>query len=485
MKPVVILIRDGWGYRKSKKDNAIAKAKTPFTDELMKKYPNTLIKTSGKAVGLPNGYQGNSEVGHITIGSGRIIKESMVQINEALKNFNTNYAFKEAILNAKTNNSTLHLIGLLQTEGVHAHSKHLYALIELCKKNKINFVVHVITDGRDAPPTAAEKKIKTLQRKIGDKIATISGRYFAMDRDKRWKRTHKAYRCIVDGKADEITPLKKLYRKKETDEFLIPRRAKWYEGMNDNDSVIFYNFRTDRTRQLTQAIVEKKFSGFGRKRKKLVFVAMTEFYKPMKAIVAFEQKRIENILGQVLSDNKKKQLRISETEKYPHVTFFFNAENEVPYKGEKRILVNSPKVATYDLKPEMSAKQITSKVITEMHKFDVVVMNIVNGDMVGHTGVVKACLKAVEVVDECVKKIVNRVLKLDGTALVFADHGNVEDQTPKWRTSHTTNPVPFIVVSNKEYKIRKSGGLQDIAPTVLKLLDISQPVEMTGRSMII
>ncbi len=488
-KPLVVLIRDGWGYRKQKKLNAIANGNTRNTNLLMKKYPHILLRASGTAVGLPQGFQGNSEVGHLTIGSGRIPRQALVRIDDSIKDgtIRKNRALIAAINNCKRHKSSMHLIGLLQTEGVHSRANHLYALLDMCREHSINDVlVHVITDGRDAPPTAGKAKIRLLEKRLKGmgRIATISGRYYAMDRDKRWKRTKKAYDAIAEGRAGIIVPLDKLYAKGETDEFLLPRRAGWYPGMDKNDSVIFYNFRTDRTRQLTQALVEKKFKGFKRKLRKLFFVAMTQYYRPMDAHVAFREEKMKSLLGEVISRHGLRQLRISETEKYAHVTFFFNGENEVPYKGEDRILIHSPKVATYDLMPEMSAYKITNRVIREMAKYDVVIMNIVNGDMVGHTGIIKACLKAVGVVDECVARIVKKTLDLDGTVLVFADHGNIEDQTPRWRTSHTTNPVPFILVSNEKHKLVNHGGLCDIAPTVLGLLKIKKPKEMTGRSLI-
>jgi len=489
MKPVVILIRDGWGYRKDKKLNAIAQGNAKHTKQLMKRYPNIRIHASGEAVGLPKGFQGNSEVGHLTIGSGRIPVQPMVRIDRSINSgrFFRNKAFLSAIKNCKKHGSRLHLMGLLQTEGVHSKKNHLYALLKLCKKKSVKPLLHIFTDGRDAPPKIASKKISELTKKWKGfaEIASISGRYYAMDRDKRWNRTKKAYQAIVLGKAKKIVKLPALYKAGETDEFLIPRIKPGYSGVKRNDSMIFFNFRTDRTRQLTQAIVEKKFKGFKRTMLKVFFVAMTDYYKPMNAQVAFKHEKFKNILGAVLSKHKIKQLRISETEKYAHVTFFFNAENEKPFKLEDRILIKSPRVPTYDLKPEMSAYKITNRVLKEMAKYDVVVMNIVNGDMVGHTGDFKACKTAVKVVDECVFKIVNKVLELDGTLLCFADHGNVEDQTPLWRTSHTNNPVPFMVVSNNKLRLRKSGGLSDIAPTVLKLLRIKKPREMTGRSLIV
>jgi len=498
-KPIILIIRDGWGYRASKKQNAVAQGKTPNTDRLMKQYPNILIEASGKAVGLPKGYEGNSEVGHLTIGSGRIILESIERINKSIrdKSFFKKKAFLGAINNSKKNKSKLHIIGLLQVEGVHAHMDHLFALLDLCKKEKFKDVyIHVITDGRDAPITASIPKIKRLEnklKKIGfGKIVTLSGRYYAMDRDKRWKRTKKAYDCIVKGKAAEfddcIKQAKECHKQNETDEFIIPRKLKGYEGVKKKDSIIFYNFRTDRPRQLTQAIVEKKFIGWKRKPLDVYFAAMTEYYKPMNAHAAFKDIFLKNILGKIISEKGLKQLRISETEKYAHVTFFFNGQIEKPYKNEDRILIPSPKVATYDLKPDMSAYKILRILLKAIDKnrYDFIVVNIVNGDMVGHTAVIKACLKAVNVVDDCVGKITKKILEKDGIALVFADHGNIEDQTPKWRTSHTTNKVPFIFVSNqgKKIKLRNNGGLSDVAPTVLDLLGIKKPKEMTGKSLI-
>jgi 2,3-bisphosphoglycerate-independent phosphoglycerate mutase len=500
-KPVILIIRDGWGYRKDKKDNFIAEAKTQFTDKIMKGYPNTLLECSGEAVGLPPGYQGNSEVGHMTIGSGRIIFQSLERINKSIGDgdFFKNKSFLGAIDNCKKNKSKLHIIGLLQDEGVHSHKDHLYALLELCKKEDFkNVFVHVITDGRDSPPTKAVSNVKELSlklKKLGfGSIATVSGRYYTMDRDKRWERTQKAYDCIVKADAEEfddaVKLLEKCYAGKETDEFIIPRKSKGYDGLHDKDSFIFYNFRTDRTRQLTQAIVEDKFDGFLRKPIKVYYVAMTQFYKPMNAHVAFEDQSMKNLLGEVVSEAGLKQLRISETEKYAHVTFFFNGQIEQPFANEERILVNSPKVATYDLKPEMSAFEVTEKLVDAIKsgKYDFFVVNLVNGDMVGHTGIEKACVIAAETVDKCVQKITKAILEKKGVALIFADHGNLEDKSPEWQTSHTKNKVPLVLVSNdsklKKIKLKEGKGLKDIAPTVLKLFDIKKPSEMTGESLI-
>jgi len=508
--PVILIIRDGWGYRKNCKDNAICEANPKATESLMNKYPHVLLNASGEASGLPEGYQGNSEVGHMTIGSGRIIFQSMIRISKSIKDksFFSIPEFISAIENCKKHGTSLHLIGLLQTEGVHAHINHLFALLDLCKKRNFkNVYIHVITDGRDSPVTNSIKMLNLLYKKIKSpdfgKIASISGRYYTMDRNKRWERTKKAYDCIVLGKTegniegfdDAIKAVKQCHKNKETDEFIIPIKAKWYKGFSKNDSVIFYNFRTDRTRQLTKAIIEKKFEGWNRgERKKspinVFFVAMTQYYSPMNAKVAFKDLKLKNLLGEVISKAGMKQLRIAETEKYAHVTFFFNGQNEKPFKGEDRILINSPRVATYDLKPEMSAYLITENLLRNIKskKYDLIVVNFANSDMVGHTGISNAIIKSVKVVDECIGKIADEGLKNNYTLLISADHGNAEDQTKKWRTSHTINPVPLILISNNKTfskaKLKKGKGLKDIAPTILKIMGINKPKEMTGENLI-
>jgi len=499
---VILVIRDGWGYRKEKKENALFEVPTPNTDWIMKDYPNVLVKASGEAVGVPKGYQGNSEVGHMTIGSGRIIFQSLEKINKSIKDkdFFRIPEFLKAINNCKKYNTTLHLIGLLQVEGVHAHIDHLFALLDLCQKQKFyNVYIHVITDGRDSPVTDSLKHVKALNvklKKLGfGKIATVSGRYYTMDRDKRWERTKQAYECIVDGQSqdkfkDALMMIKERHAASETDEFIIPRCAEGYTGMNEHDSMIFYNFRTDRPRQFTQALMEEKFDGWQRKRKDVVYVGMTQYYIPMNGLVAFKDEKLENLLGNVVSKNGLKQLRISETEKYAHVTFFFNGQIEEPNPNEERMMIPSPKVATYDLKPEMSIYEVTDRLVQEINseKYDFIVTNLVNGDMVGHTGVINAIHKAVIAVDDCVGKIAKAGLEHKYTLLIFADHGNVEDQTAKWRTSHTINPVPFIIVSNdeklKKCKLKSGKGLQDVAPTVLDLMSLKKPKEMTGTSLI-
>ncbi len=416
------------------------------------------------------------------------------------KLFFANKAFLGAINNAKNHNSTLHLIGLFQVEGVHAHLNHLLAILDLCKKQGLkNVKIHAITDGRDAPVTDSLKNVKIVEDKLKQlgfgEIATISGRFYAMDRDNRWERTHEAYNCLVLGEAktefsDSITAIKESHAKNITDEFIVPMQKTDYNGIKENDSVIFFNFRTDRTRQLTKSIVEEKFEGWERKPLKVYYTAMTQFYTPMNAHVAFKDVSLDNLLGKVIADAGLSQLRISETEKYAHVTFFFNGQVEIPNKNEDRIMVPSPKVATYDLKPEMSVYEITAKLVEEIkkNKYKFIVINLVNGDMVGHTGITSAIHKAIEAVDECTGKIIDAALPNGYTSLVFADHGNAEDQTIEWRTSHTLNPVPLIVVSPEEKykkaKLKKGKGLEDIAPTVLDILGIAKPKEMTGESII-
>jgi 2,3-bisphosphoglycerate-independent phosphoglycerate mutase len=499
-KKVILVIRDGWGYRKEKENNAIFQVPTLNTDKLLLDYPNCLINSSGEAVGLPEGYQGNSEVGHMTIGSGRIIYPSLVRINKSIKNgdFFKIPEFLDAIENCKKNKTHLHILGFIQTEGVHSHIDHLFALLDLCKKENFSDVyIHAITDGRDSPVHESLNKMDILNKKIEElalgKIVTVSGRYY-MDRDKRWERTKQIYDCIVLGEANEFEDpleyIKESHSKDVSDEFIVPAKMKGYDGVKEKDSIIFFNFRTDRTRQFTQAIVEDKFEGWERKPLNVFYVAMTQFYSPMNAHVAFHDISLANLLGEVISKAGKKQLRISETEKYAHVTFFFNGQIEKAFPNEDRELIQSPKVATYDLKPEMSVYELTDKLVENINKneYDLIVTNLVNCDMVGHTGVKDAIEKAIVSVDECVGKIVESGLFNDYVLLVFADHGNAEDQTTLWNTSHTLNPVPLILVSNdeslKKCSLHDNCGLQDIAPTVLDLMGIEKPREMTGKSLI-
>ncbi|MBR9705170.1 2,3-bisphosphoglycerate-independent phosphoglycerate mutase [Candidatus Pacearchaeota archaeon] len=499
-RKVILVIRDGWGYRKEKLKNAIFEAITPVTDKLMREYPNVLINTSGSSVGLPDGYQGNSEVGHMTIGSGRIIYSSLERINHSIKDksFFKNIELVGAINNCKKNKSNLHIFGLIQVEGVHSHINHLFALLELCKKEKFfDVLIHVITDGRDSPVNDSLKNIKLLKEKIEEvgvgKVVSVSGRYYTMDRNKRWERTKLSYDCIVEGKCLEefdniINIVKKCHKDGETDEFIKPRKVVGYKGIEDGDSVIFFNYRTDRTRQLTQAICEPDFKGFSRDIKKVYYVGMTSYYKSDNFKVAFKDLEIKNILGEVISKNGLRQLRISETEKYAHVTFFFNSQIEKPFLGEDRILIQSPMIATYDLKPEMSVFEISKKLVKEIksEKYDFIVTNLVNCDMVGHTGDINAILKAINSVDKATGEIVSAGLESGYDIMIFADHGNCEDYSKKWMTSHTINPVPLIFISNdlKSVMLKSGCGLSNIAPTVLGLMGLDIPKEMGGESLI-
>lgn len=501
-KKVIVVIRDGWWYKESEKDNAIAQANTPNTDTYMQEYPNTLLDASGSAVGLPDWYMGNSEVGHMTIGSWRIIFQSLARIHKSIhdQSFFKIPEFVEAIQNCKKNWSRLHLIWLLQIQWVHAHIDHLFALLDLCKLHDFhNVYIHVITDGRDAPVTDSQIHMKNLLDKISElwfgEIATITWRYYAMDRDKRWDRTQIAYETIVQWNEyreencdDPLDALNQLHKDWETDEFIKPLKRNDYEWFKEHDSVIFYNFRTDRPRQLTQAIVEHDFYGFDRVRiHKLFYVSMTEFYRPMNAHVAFKDQNIDNLLGEIVSKAWYKQLRISETEKYAHVTFFFNGQKEKPNENEDRILIDSPKVATYDLQPEMSVPKIDKRLVDEItkEKYDLIVTNLVNGDMVGHTWIPTAIRKWIEAVDTALGDILEAWLAHGYTLIVFADHGNAEDQTPEWRTSHTTNPVQCMIISDeKDFTLKDWKGLQDIAPTVLDILGLDKPKEMTGETLI-
>jgi 2,3-bisphosphoglycerate-independent phosphoglycerate mutase len=498
---VVLIIRDGWGYRQATKHNYIAAAKTPNEDRYLQQHPHGLLQASGEAVGLSKGYQGNSEVGHLTLGSGRIIFQALEQINQAIANgeFFNNQALLKLINYCQKKNQPLHLITLLQTQGVHAHLDHLLALLDLCQQEKFsNILIHVITDGRDAPVTESLKHLRRVNRKMAElgigKIATISGRYYAMDRDQRWARTKLAYQAIAQGQGREfIEPIKFLkacHQAGETDEFIKPSCAKGYQGIESGAGVIFVNFRTDRTRQLTQALSEPQFAGFKRQLIPLKMVSMTNYYQQQVAKIAFPNQKLTKLLGEVVAQAGLRQLRISETEKYAHVTFFFNGQKEVPFQGEDRILIKSPQVATYDLQPEMSAPKISHALCREIktEKYDLIIVNLVNGDMVGHTAKHQAIIKAIEAVDKAQGEIVKAALAKNYTCLLLADHGNAEDKGPKTMTSHTTNPVPVILVSNRPAlqakKFRRGGGLQDVAPTILALLGLNKPREMTGENLL-
>lgn len=499
-RPVCLIIRDGWGKGKDEESNAIFMARTPFTDEYEKSFPTTIINTSGESVGLPAGYQGNSEVGHLNIGAGRIVYQSLTRIDKSIKDgdFFSNKAFLDAIDHAKKNSSKLHLIGLIQEEGVHAVTRHCIALLELCKQHDFHHVlIHSLTDGRDTPPKSAHEHLQFLQDGIDlagiGRIVTVIGRYYAMDRDKRWDRTELAYRAIMEGKGKKVSGWRAgvddAYEAGETDEFIKPRLID-YEGVGTNDAFIFFNFRFDRTRQLTRAIVEPDFSEFKTIGHSIHFATMTHYYDDGHFEEAYPELENKNIFGEVIARNGLKQLRSAETEKYAHVTFFFNSLNNEPFENEDRILVNSPKVATYDLQPEMSAFELRDKIVEAINsdKYDVVIINFANCDMVGHTGVFEAIVKAVETVDLCVHDVVEAVLKKNGVCLIFADHGNaertkLEDGSPM--TAHTTNPVPLTIINAGDITLREGGSLSDIAPTALGIMEIEQPKEMSGKTLII
>lgn len=501
MKPVLLMILDGFGLYKDYPGNAISLAKTENLDKLYETCPHTEIYASEKWVGLPMGQMGNSEVGHLNIGAGRVVFQDLTRIGNEIDNgnFYHNQMFLKAVENAKKNNSSLHLMGLVSKGGVHSHFKHLLALIDLVKKEGLKKVyIHVITDGRDVSPDASLEDVKELEdylKKVGvGKIADISGRYYAMDRDKRWERIKK-YFDLVTEKYDNSNPnaldaIKSSYDNGVTDEFIKPVEIDCEGKIKDGDSLIFFNFRPDRARQIVRALVDENFDGFPRKEKNIFLVTMTQYDDTIPHTnIAYPENRPTNTLGEILEKNHLRQLRIAETEKYAHVTFFFNGGREVMFKGEDRILVQSPKVATYDLKPEMSAPEITENLIEKLREniYDCIILNFANPDMVGHTGVIPAAIKAVETVDNCIGKILKEIKKLGGALLITADHGNCDMMLTKDNkpiTSHTTNKVPFILYGVENVKLRSEGALCDIAPTILELLNIKQPKEMTGKSLI-
>jgi len=472
-------------------------------------YPHTTIRASGDDVGLPVGQMGNSEVGHLNMGAGRVVYQELTRISLAIRqgDFFTNQVLLEAVERAKSQGTALHLIGLVSDGGVHSHIEHLYALLEMARKNGLDKVyVHAFLDGRDVPPANAEEYIKPLEQKCSSLgtgcIATIMGRYYAMDRDKRWERVERAYNAMVFGdglkSASALEALSKAYGREETDEFVQPTIITDENGnpratIKTGDSVIFFNFRPDRAREITRAFVDEDFQGFTRREgyPRVHFVCMTQYDKTISAPVAFKPQILENTLGEVLAKNNLTQLRIAETEKYAHVTFFFNGGVEPPNPGEDRLLIPSPKVATYDQKPEMSAYEVTDALLEKIKadQYDVIILNYANPDMVGHTGDMEAAVKAVEAVDRCLGKVVKAVLEKNGVAIITADHGNAEqmkDDAGNPQTAHSTFEVPFILVGSqyKDAQVRP-GRLEDVAPTMLKILGLSQPVEMTGKSLIL
>ncbi len=494
MQAAALIILDGFGLRKQKNGNAVKLAKTPNYYKLLKECPHTTLGASAESVGLPRGFIGGSEVGHLNIGAGRLVKQELVTINEAINNgkFFRNKAFLKAIKEVKRKKSRLHILGLVSDKGVHSDHRHLFALLKLAAKHQVKGVlIHFFCDGRDSPPKSAKKYLRRLNNEIRSqktgKIATVTGRFYSMDRDKRWERTKKAYEAIVNaagrkaGTAEEA--IEKAYRKGETDEFIKPTVIGNYTGMRDDDCIINFDYRTDRERQLAHAFLDKKFRHFNTKKLKAMFVCMTEYYGGV-GIVAFKQPKIKNSLGETISKIGARQLRIAESEKYAHVTFFFNGQSDKPFNGEDRVIVPSPKVRTYDTTPEMSAEEVTRKAIQliRSRKYGLIIMNYANPDMVGHTGNLKAAIKAVEKTDECLGKVVAEAKKAGLIPIVTADHGNCEDMTGAHKTSHTTNPVPFIIASDKMYNLR-NGVLGDIAPTILEIMGINKPREMTGKSL--
>jgi len=509
--PCVLMILDGWGISESNKNgNAITLAKTPFLDSLLKQYPNTRLQCSGKAVGLPEGIMGNSEVGHLNIGAGRIVNQGLLRIDLAIedRSFFKNEAFVSVMSKVKEKKSALHLIGLVSDGGVHSQLTHLFALIDMSIQQGISDVfIHVILDGRDTPPDSGMKYVKLLQdflksKQVG-KIASICGRYYAMDRDTRWSRTEKAYQLYTLGKGekeqDPVAAIEKAYAKDQTDEFVKPvvmvsKKGNPVKLVSDNDGIIFFNFRPDRARQITRAFTESGFNYFIKEKSINLcdFVCMALYDESYPLPVAFPPLHLKKVLGEVISKNGLNQLRIAETEKYAHVTYFFNGGEEKPFLNEDRHLVPSPReVATYDQKPEMSADEVADKTVSFIRsdKYQVIVLNFANLDMVGHTGIIKAAVAAAEKVDQCAAKVVSAVLEKDGCLLVTADHGNAEkmkDDNNHTFTAHTLNPVPLVLVSqNTENLCLKEGVLGDIAPTMLDIMGIEKPSEMTGNSLIL
>ena len=501
-KPLVLMILDGFGIAPTE-GNAIAAANKPNLDKIFAENPHTQIGASGMDVGLPDGQMGNSEVGHTNIGAGRIVYQELTRITKSAQDgdMDKNEALLKAMNNAKDNGKALHLMGLLSDGGVHSHNTHLYALLEMAKRVGVEKVfVHCFMDGRDVPPSSGKDYVKELMDKLEEigvgKIATVMGRYYAMDRDNRWERVEKAYAAMVYGEGEQadcpLCAMQNSYDKEVTDEFVVPTVVKGAEPISEGDSVIFYNFRPDRAREITRTLVDPDFTGFERKKGffPLTYVCMTQYDATMPNVeVAYKPESLVNTFGEYISNKGLTQLRIAETEKYAHVTFFFNGGVEKQYPGEDRILVKSPAVATYDLQPEMSAYEVTDKMVEAVKsgKYDALILNYANCDMVGHTGVYEAAVKAVETVDTCVGRVVEAVKEMGGCVLLTADHGNAdkmvdEDGTPF--TAHTTNPVPFCVI-NHPCQLREGGRLADIAPTMLKVLGLEQPAEMTGESIIL
>ncbi|WP_035177811.1 2,3-bisphosphoglycerate-independent phosphoglycerate mutase [Alkalihalobacterium bogoriense] len=506
-KPVALIILDGFGMREETKGNAVAHAKKPNYDRYWDNYPHTTIRADGEAVGLPEGQMGNSEVGHLNIGAGRIVYQSLTRVNLAIREgeFFENETFLKAIDHVKEKGSNLHVYGLLSDGGVHSHIEHLFALLELAKAKQVDKVfIHGFLDGRDVGPTSAEIYIRALEDKIHElevgQIASVHGRYYAMDRDRRWERVEKSYRAMVYGDGPmyktALEVIKDSYQNDINDEFVIPSvivddAGKPVGTVKDDDAVIFFNFRPDRAIQMSQVFTNEDFRGFDRGDQhpiNLHYVCLTHFSETVKGFVAFEPTNLDNTLGEVLSQQDYKQLRIAETEKYPHVTFFFSGGREEPFPGEERILIDSPKVPTYDLQPEMSAYEVTDALLKEIEadKHDAIILNFANPDMVGHSGMLEPTVKAIEAVDECLGKIVDAIIAKGGYAIITADHGNADEVITlegNPMTAHTTNPVP-VIVTKDGVELREGGILADLSPTLLELIGGKQPAEMTGKSLI-
>ena len=504
-KLTMLMILDGYGINESEEGNCVKLANTPNLDEIFTKNPSTIIHTSGLDVGLPEGQMGNSEVGHTNIGAGRIIYQDFTKITKSIEDgdFFSIPEFVSAIENCKKNNSKLHIMGLVSDGGVHSHIRHLYALLEMAKRKDFEDVyVHCFLDGRDTPPASAETYIAELEKKMEEKgvgkIATLCGRFYAMDRDKRWERVKEAYNAMVKGEGEKFSSataaIEESYQKEVFDEFVKPivicNNDEPIAKISENDSVIFFNFRPDRAREITRSIVDENFDGFEREYFKTFFVCFTPYDETMPNVeVAFKKDEIKNTLGEYISKLGFTQLRIAETEKYAHVTFFFNGGQEKQYEGEDRILIPSPKVETYDLKPEMSAIEVTDKVVEaiESEKYNCIILNYANPDMVGHTGNIEACIKALETLDTCVARVVKAIKEKHGNLLMTADHGNAEQmidyKTGEPHTAHTTNPVPLVLISDTNKKL-KEGRLADLAPTMLDLMELEKPEEMTGESLL-
>lgn len=506
-KPVALIILDGFALREETHGNAVAQAKKPNFDRLWSEFPHTSLVACGEAVGLPEGQMGNSEVGHLNIGAGRVVYQDLTRVNKEIRegDFFENQVIIEAIRHAKAKKKALHLYGLLSDGGVHSHINHLFALLALAKREQVEDVyVHAFLDGRDVAPDSAKGYIEQLMEKMSElgvgKLATIQGRYYSMDRDKRWDRVEKAYKAMVYGEGpkyqDPIQAIVDSYNQSIYDEFVLPTVMVDEQNqpvglISSEDAVIFYNFRPDRAIQISQVFTNEDFRGFDRGHSvpsDLYYVCLTHFSETVQGYVAYKPTNLDNTLGEVLTQHQLTQLRIAETEKYPHVTFFFSGGREATFEGETRLLIDSPKVPTYDLKPEMSAYEVTDALLQEIEaeKHDVIILNFANPDMVGHSGMLEPTIKAVETVDECLGKIVDAILAKGGVALITADHGNADlvlDENEKPFTAHTTNPVPFIL-TKAGLELREDGILADIAPTMLDLLEVQKPEEMTGNSLL-